>query len=77
MNDSPTTQRSAGNPNYADLLHRVAVANRFALAAKPVVDELSKNFPRHPMVLAFNEYADVTIDAELREQLRELESCSR
>lgn len=70
----PTTQRSSGNLNLAELLHRIAVANQLALAAKPIVDDLRKQFQQHPMVLAFDDYAEVTIDSEIRRQLKELDN---
>jgi hypothetical protein len=70
----PTTKRSGDHQyNCAELPHRIAVANQLALAVKPFVDDLRRTFPEHPAVVAFDDYAEVTINAEIRRQLKDNE----
>lgn len=71
--ECPCTQRSGGTSESVAMLHRIAVANRFAIACKPLIDDLRKGFPNHPAVLAFDEYADATLDSEIRRALLEAE----
>lgn len=69
---SPETLRVTGAVPCPGPCSRIALANQLAAAAEETVHELRKQFPRHPLVLAWDAYAEAATVAPIREAMAEL-----
>jgi hypothetical protein len=63
--ECPKTERVVPHCECAILRHQLRLADELAKATLPIVDELRKMFPEHPLVRLLDIYSEARIHAEV------------